>query len=121
MQTLPFLWLALTVIGVIFLVCYLRTSNRDFLTAGSGCLFLFAVSWLAFGDSIKPTQPITAQEKWAIFKKEYDCKLIEKREGHSTGGVGIATNGQAGIMFGKDVPSQAAYLCNDGVTYWKNE
>jgi hypothetical protein len=48
------------------------------------------------------------------------CKVIEKREGATTTGVGVSLKGQAGVFIGGE-PDQTGYLCDDGVTYWKNE
>ncbi|EGJ6041370.1 TPA: hypothetical protein ACYZ5L_004012 [Escherichia coli] len=47
--------------------------------------------------------------------------MIEKREGYSTGGVGITTGGQMAVIAGGGTPNQTAYRCDDGVVYWKNE
>ncbi len=53
-------------------------------------------------------------------KPKEHCKVIEKREGATTTGVGISLKGQAGVFLGGE-PDQTGYLCDDGVTYWKNE
>lgn len=66
-------------------------------------------------------RPLTQAEIWEKFKQDNDCKVVEKREGHSTGGVGLSTSGHVVGMIGNDVPDQVGYLCKDGVTYWKNE
>lgn len=62
-------------------------------------------------------------EMWAQFKKDHHCKITEKREGYSSGGgVGFSTSGHAVFISDTDgAPDQTAYLCDDGVTYWKNE
>jgi hypothetical protein len=74
----------------------------------------------SFEESIyKP--PLTDKEKWELFKKEHNCKAVEKKDGHSTGGVGLTMKGQVGVIFGDDVPSQVRYVCDDGISYWKNE
>ncbi|WP_318528941.1 hypothetical protein, partial [Klebsiella pneumoniae] len=64
--------------------------------------------------------PIYEKEQdWRNWAKEH-CKVIEKREGATTTGVGISLKGQAGVFLGGE-PDQTGYLCDDGVTYWKNE
>ncbi|EBW0484420.1 hypothetical protein R088_24555 [Salmonella enterica subsp. enterica serovar Heidelberg] len=60
-------------------------------------------------------------ERWAAFKVEHKCVVVEKREGYSTGGVGITTSGHMAVMTGGGAPDQTAYRCDDGVVYWKNE
>ncbi|WP_142491011.1 hypothetical protein [Klebsiella pneumoniae] len=64
--------------------------------------------------------PIYEKEQdWRNWAKEH-CKVIEKREGATTTGVGVSLKGQAGVFIGGE-PDQTGYLCDDGVTYWKNE
>lgn len=60
-------------------------------------------------------------EQWQTFKVEHKCVVVEKREGYSTGGVGITTGGHMAVMTGGGAPDQTAYRCDDGVVYWKNE
>ncbi|WP_369136467.1 hypothetical protein [Klebsiella variicola] len=59
------------------------------------------------------------EQEWRDWATEH-CKVIEKREGATTTGVGVSLKGQAGVFIGGE-PDQTGYLCDDGVTYWKNE
>ncbi|EOI8157887.1 hypothetical protein ACMW0A_004877 [Klebsiella variicola] len=59
------------------------------------------------------------EQDWRDFAAEH-CKVIEKREGATTTGVAVSLKGQAGVFIGGE-PDQTGYLCDDGVTYWKNE
>ncbi|ENF8039183.1 hypothetical protein ABR165_003168 [Klebsiella pneumoniae] len=59
------------------------------------------------------------EQDWRDFAAEH-CKVIEKREGATTTGVGVSLKGQAGVFIGGE-PDQTGYLCDDGITYWKNE
>lgn len=59
------------------------------------------------------------EQDWQDFAAEH-CKVIEKREGATTTGVGVSLKGQAGVFIGGE-PDQTGYLCDDGITYWKNE
>ncbi|HBV1819871.1 TPA: hypothetical protein MDQ74_001720 [Klebsiella pneumoniae] len=59
------------------------------------------------------------EQEWRDWATEH-CKVIEKREGATTTGVGVSLKGQAGVYIGGE-PDQTGYLCDDGVTYWKNE
>ena len=59
-------------------------------------------------------------DEWPAFKAAHNCKVIAKRDGHSNNGVGFTTGGSAAVVTSQ-TPDQTAYLCDDGVTYWKNE
>lgn len=59
------------------------------------------------------------EQEWRDWATEH-CKVIEKREGTTTTGVGVSLKGQAGVFIGGE-PDQTGYLCDDGITYWKNE
>ncbi|WP_439223109.1 hypothetical protein [Klebsiella pneumoniae] len=59
------------------------------------------------------------KQEWRDWATEH-CKVIEKREGATTTGVGVSLKGQAGVFIGGE-PDQTGYLCDDGITYWKNE
>lgn len=59
------------------------------------------------------------EQVWRDWATEH-CKVIEKREGATTTGVGVSLKGQAGVFIGGE-PDQTGYLCDDGITYWKNE
>lgn len=59
------------------------------------------------------------EQEWRDWATEH-CKVIEKREGATTTGVGVSLKGQAGVFIGGE-PDQTGYLCDDGIAYWKNE
>ncbi|EFG3257245.1 hypothetical protein HSX74_004432 [Salmonella enterica] len=58
------------------------------------------------------------RDDWREFAAAH-CKVIEKRDGQSTTGVGVSLTGKVGTFFGS-TSSQTGYQCDDGVTYWKN-
>lgn len=61
-------------------------------------------------------------DEWAAFKQEHSCRVVEKRDGQTTSGVGIGVANGLGVgVFSGSTPAQTAYVCDDGVTYWKNE
>ncbi len=92
----------ITALGIAIILCMFATYESD-------------------KDYTPAPKPLTKAQLWEKFKQDNDCKIIEKREGHSTGGLGISSSGHVIGMMGDDVPDQVAYLCKDGVTYWKNE
>ncbi|HCD6777401.1 TPA: hypothetical protein NDV37_005407, partial [Klebsiella pneumoniae] len=51
------------------------------------------------------------EQDWRDFAAEH-CKVIEKREGATTTGVGVSLKGQAGVFIGGE-PDQTGYLCDD--------
>lgn len=60
------------------------------------------------------------QEKadWNEFASEH-CKIVEKKDGQQTSGVGVTLRGHIGAFSGSS-SSQTVYKCDDGVTYTKN-
>lgn len=53
-------------------------------------------------------------DKWEAFKLEHECKVVGRKDGQSS--FGTDSGGKTVTMH----TSQTAWLCNDGVTYWKN-
>lgn len=60
-----------------------------------------------------------SETEWRNWAKDH-CKIVAKKDGATTTGVGISLKGQAGLFIGGE-PGQTGYSCDDGVTYWKNE
>nr|AGH89384.1 hypothetical protein [uncultured bacterium] len=60
-------------------------------------------------------------DEWETFKTAHNCKVVGKADGHSNGGVGVTTSGSVAFIAGDRTPDKTGYLCDDGVTYWKNE
>jgi hypothetical protein len=57
-------------------------------------------------------------EQWAAFAEEHHCKVTEKRTPNSSTMTGITSGGN--VAFGTITSNpQTAYLCDDGVTYWR--
>ncbi|HCA3195774.1 TPA: hypothetical protein MN540_005082 [Klebsiella pneumoniae] len=76
----------------------------------SACIGVLLFLWLSSNQE---------KEKWQNFAAEH-CKVIEKRDGQNTTGVGMSLTGKIGAFFGRS-SAQTSYQCDDGVTYWKNE
>ncbi len=61
-------------------------------------------------------------KKWESFKVDHNCKIVEKVRGHLAigTGVGMMPNGRTGaVITTVGTPGKTAWLCNDGVTYWR--
>lgn len=65
--------------------------------------FVFFVFLVSGGLYIVSSFQDNESENWSSFKAVHNCKVISKRDG------GIYTK------------EQTAYLCDDGIIYWKNE
>lgn len=76
----------------------------------SACISMLLYLWFSSNQE---------KENWKSFAAEH-CKIIEKRDGQSTTGVGMSLTGKIGAFFGRS-SAQTGYQCDDGVTYWKNE
>lgn len=64
------------------------------------------------------------RDAWAVFMVEHDCKIVAHRRGFSTSNVApifISGGGMAVVTTTNTTPSQVAYECNDGTTYWRNK
>ena len=46
---------------------------------------------------------VVEERKWREFAAEHNCRVVGKRQSEATTGY-----------------TQTAYLCDDGVTYWRN-
>jgi hypothetical protein len=60
--------------------------------------------------------------RWETFAKAHDCHIIEHRSGDidATAAPIVSSKGSVSYAVGvTDTPDKTAYLCNDGVTYWR--
>lgn len=60
---------------------------------------------------------VVEERNWQKFAATHDCRVVGKRQGETT--VGYTSAGGGGTVIGSTSP-QTAYLCDDGVTYWRN-
>ncbi|EAQ9552917.1 hypothetical protein RHL03_004552 [Escherichia coli] len=108
--------------GIIFGVLFLLVVVVSILRRDAGILKAFVVITL-FGVVVGSVTLMFGEaqqerEDWRKFAAEH-CKVIEKRDGQSTTGIGLSLTGKVGTFFGS-TSSQTGYHCDDGVTYWKN-
>lgn len=108
------------VLGFYLCLVYLVTNNK-FSGILGGLFFLIMMGLGLYSQEFQEQKILSRAEQWEVLKIEKNCKVVEKREGHSFSGAGINTGGHVGVIFGDGTPSQTAYLCDDGITYWKNE
>lgn len=66
---------------------------------------------------------IENEKEWQAFKADHDCRVVERSDGDIHTGVGVVSNvnGQPGtVVTVSSTPDKEAWLCDDGITYWKN-
>ncbi|QEO18791.1 hypothetical protein [Acetobacter vaccinii] len=102
------------------------------LSALTMCCFLMLMIVFVLGHNnhgLKEKQEALneKQQAWQSFSVAHHCKVIAYKEGYSsvgaTSGVGLTTSGHLAAMSGSTdtkTPSQTAYSCDNGVTYWRN-
>ena len=62
------------------------------------------------------------QKRWDAFALEHKCKLIEKRKGDVLVTTATTVNPNGGVSvtpMTTATPDKSAFLCDDGVTYWR--
>lgn len=57
------------------------------------------------------------QEAWEAYAAAHNCKVVGKAKGHASTGVGMV--GKNVMVTTTTAPDQTAYLCDDGITYWR--
>ena len=64
---------------------------------------------------------IKESREWEAFKVEHKCEMVAHKKGTTSLGVGPTMTGSGGGVTVVTVtsPSQTAWLCDDGVTYWR--
>jgi hypothetical protein len=58
-------------------------------------------------------------KKWDKFKKEHKCKIVSYIDGDTNVGVGIGSKGPIPTL--SETPDKAGWLCDDGMTYFKDK
>lgn len=89
--------------------------------AGLLAAMIAGLAWLAV------TAAIAEQREWDAFAASHECRIVERAQGTTTVSTGFGTavgsNGNVAVVpvtAVSSAPARAAYLCNDGVTYWRN-
>ena len=66
-----------------------------------------------------------AQRQWEQFAKAHACEVIGVVDPQTTStvaiGVDSANGGTTLVPVTTTLPSRIGYLCNDGITYWRNK
>lgn len=76
--------------------------------AGGSVVLLLALIWYAFSE----------ERKWREFAAENNCKIVEQLAGSTDLGLSPAAAERMNTVVLVS-PSTTAYLCDDGVTYWR--
>ena len=101
------------VLGIMFVVA--KSINLESVAAivcSSAVLLLVSLLGLWIVATIRENQ------EWEQFKVAKQCVLKEHIKGEIRTGVGVTTNGKVGVGVMPE-PDKEAYLCNDGVLYWR--
>ena len=63
------------------------------------------------------------EKAWEAFKIQHHCKVVGKTDGRNNPGVGVGVGANGSttvVMTNSYTPPQDGWLCDDGITYWKN-
>lgn len=61
---------------------------------------------------------IKEQQEWEKFSNEHQCKIISKTQAQTHVGYGMNFKGNMSMMVITE-DEKTAWLCNDGITYWR--
>lgn len=59
------------------------------------------------------------QQRWDMFSKTHHCRLVSHSEGSSALTTGIASSGHV-VIGSTYIDGKNGYLCDDGVTYYRD-
>lgn len=59
-------------------------------------------------------------KRWEAFKVAHACKVVGQMDGELVTGIGSSGGGNAVMTVGS-TSDKLGWLCDDGVTYWKNK
>jgi hypothetical protein len=60
--------------------------------------------------------------RWEAFAKEHECRIVERRKGDVDTTVAPIVGNNSSVSFATGLTfedDKTAYLCNDGVKYWR--
>lgn len=72
---------------------------------------------IVYGSTIESRQ-------WREFSVAHNCKVMQKMQADTHTGIGYASGGRDGggpVFVTSTTPGKTAWLCDDGVTYWRND
>ena len=75
-------------------------------------IIVVTILGLSIGFSIKDSNT------WKQFKINHNCEITQVKDSTSSTGIGIGIDGQVGTLL-INTPKQNAWLCDDGIIYWK--
>ena len=79
----------------------------------AGCIALIALVAVSSAEE---------QKRWDAFAVEHKCKLVEHRKGDVLVTTATTVNPNGGVSvtpMTTMTPDKRAFLCDDGVTYWR--
>lgn len=87
-------------------------------------LFAFLVSALIGLVFLSAKYSAQEQAQWVEFAKQQNCRIVERKQAQTASGIGVGFNSSGGttvMPVSATTPAQAAWLCDDGVTYWRED
>lgn len=76
-------------------------------------LIIISIPWSIYSSIVESI-------RWNEFKEIHNCKTVGHIDSKTNFGVGITGGGQMATVITDD-PAMNGYLCDDGVTYWKED
>lgn len=78
------------------------------IVAGAGTISIAALIW----------KDLVEEKKWERFVQENNCRIVERLVGSTDLGITAAAKARTDTVV-LNTPSTIAYLCEDGITYWR--
>lgn len=81
-------------------------------------LVLIGMAWAIVNASKKE------HEAWLAFKDAHACKVVAEKQGYTRTTVLTTVSGGGKVSvtpYTQVVPDERAWLCDDGITYWRTK
>jgi len=93
----------------------------DMLVVFFGAIGVLLISGLVVFSVIEIEKEAEEEDAaWQVFSNQHNCHVIEHRDSQHGHGYTFSTRPGGGTV-SVTIPEQTAYLCDDGVTYWREE
>ena len=99
-------------------------NQRGYFEIGMGLVLVGMVALIVGLLALMMIASAKEQREWQAFSATHNCKLVATKQGTVSSGIGTAVgaNGNVSVVpVTTTTPGQEAFLCDDGVTYWRNK